>query len=468
MCKPALFFITFFLFSEYLYGQTVTTPLKMDTLTVRLLQIPGIGPAGFSSIGLSATDRATDDEQVRSYPELKNIPAAISDVKAFFHPVNLLQYLFENYFIGKISKSYLMEKAKFYRWNLADTTRFSNKALKLGIAFITGFDENKKEVCMIDENNNGDLADDTIRPLTKQIMDPDQIVNTSRTVAISYFWGGKLYEKKILVAINQPFNTQHGQVSLTFPEFAYAKFLYKGQSYLITKSSDYMSDSFVAVLPDKPNFSPVNASNRTRVNRFFKIGNDDFKLISINEFTNEVVIAKEDVKDLIITNAENLHTRINPVSNTDRDNTISASVGFIAPLVKGTEINIIQNAKPIVSTQNLKGKYVFIDFWATYCAPCIDDLPKLADVYKKFSRDKFEMIGVLDENNYSIATKLLHDNNVSWPTIQLHDAKTNIEGYAPIVSFPSSYLIDPKGKIIAVNLRGDELMSTLMRLLNVK
>ena len=102
-----------------------------------------------------------------------------------------------------------------------------------------------------------------------------------------------------------------------------------------------------------------------------------------------------------------------------------------------------------------KGKYVLVDFWASWCGPCIAEIPVLVEVYNKYKGDKFEMLGVAVWDKREETLKSIEKYNTSWPQIiDASDIPTNLYGISGI---PHIILFDPDGKIVARDLRGDKL-----------
>ena len=142
----------------------------------------------------------------------------------------------------------------------------------------------------------------------------------------------------------------------------------------------------------------------------------------------------------------------------------SSQVGFMAPQIQGVRIGNQNDLKELVSLEQMKGKYVYIDIWSTSCGPCIADFPEIMRSYDKFTRDQFEIIGVVDERTANGAANLVTKHQLKWPNIKTNTAGTIIKGY-DVISYPTSYLVDKEGKIIAQNLRGMELLNKLNTLI---
>lgn len=119
-----------------------------------------------------------------------------------------------------------------------------------------------------------------------------------------------------------------------------------------------------------------------------------------------------------------------------------------------------------VSLSSFRGKYVLVDFWASWCRPCRDENPNVVKAYNKFRNKNFTVLGVSLDNNRQPWLKAIKNDNLSWT--QVSDLKGwNNEAAAKynIQSIPQNFLIDPTGKIIAKNLRGPDLDSRLCEIL---
>jgi peroxiredoxin len=139
------------------------------------------------------------------------------------------------------------------------------------------------------------------------------------------------------------------------------------------------------------------------------------------------------------------------------------AVGVTAPDFTQADVNGVP-----VKLSSFKGKYVLIDFWASWCGPCRQENPNVVKVYNKYKDKNFTILGVsLDrpegKNDWLAAIK---NDGLNWT--QVSDLKfwqNEAAALYFISAIPSNFLIGPDGKIIAKNLRGDDLESKLEEVL---
>ncbi len=110
-----------------------------------------------------------------------------------------------------------------------------------------------------------------------------------------------------------------------------------------------------------------------------------------------------------------------------------------------------------------KGKYVLVDFWASWCPPCRAEIPNLAEVYKKYKGDKFELLSVAVWDKIDDSKKAIEELKMTWPQI-INGQKIPTDLYG-IKGIPQIILFGPDGTIIKRNLRGEEIGKTLAELL---
>lgn len=141
---------------------------------------------------------------------------------------------------------------------------------------------------------------------------------------------------------------------------------------------------------------------------------------------------------------------------------LTTSIGRVAPDFSLKDINNKE-----VSLSQYRGKYVLLDFWASWCAPCRAENPNVVKAYHQYNSKNFTVLGLsvdreVDRDKW---LKAVEEDNLPWAQI-IDEGENSTADIYSIKSIPANYLINPEGVIIAKNLRGKQLHEVIEELLN--
>ena len=120
-----------------------------------------------------------------------------------------------------------------------------------------------------------------------------------------------------------------------------------------------------------------------------------------------------------------------------------------------------------VSLSSLRGKYVLVDFWASWCGPCRQENPNVLAAYNKYKSKNFTVLGVSLDKAKPAWIEAINMDGLTWTHISdLQGWQNSVAQQFQIFNIPQNFLIGPDGKVVAKNLRGPALERKLARLLN--
>ena len=129
---------------------------------------------------------------------------------------------------------------------------------------------------------------------------------------------------------------------------------------------------------------------------------------------------------------------------------------FTATDIKGGKISLSEIAKA--------NKYVLVDFWASWCRPCRAEIPNVKAIYDKHHADGFEIVSVSIDEEENPWIKAVEKEGLVWPNAR--DTDKSIAGKYNVTSVPTMVVIDSEGKLVAENLRGEELAAKIDELMS--
>lgn len=156
-------------------------------------------------------------------------------------------------------------------------------------------------------------------------------------------------------------------------------------------------------------------------------------------------------------------------------NNNAAVTEFLVKMAKLKSVQVGQQApeftinsvdgKPI-KLADFKGKYVMLDFWASWCMPCRQENPNVVKAYNAYKDKNFTILGISLDKDAEAWKKAIAADNLTWAhASDLKDFESPTALLYGIDAIPSSFIVDPNGKIVAKNLRGAELDAFLNKTL---
>lgn len=397
----------------------------------------GLGPfeGGFFTITWDTDKSEYSSLYKKSYPTLKGVPENLTDISRAFIFFEARQFVYQNYKAGKISKEKFIKFTNETNWKL-DENRMVKNQIHCFVTIIRGKNRNGETIYILDYNNNHDLSDDEpFKPVSWKLSEEELHKNIIKIP----------YERKsnnsIIVDTAALMIVLNGKdLQFTMAEYVTSDILINENKYqLILCSNLFLSRSF-----SKTQFVIWADSMQSK-----KI-NDDYILTDSSIFFIEQKPFRY--------NGFDIQKGLVSIEEVDPDNYYSPQMGFKAPFFSGTDILSGKN----IALRSFKGKYVFIDFWGTWCSPCRSELPKLINAYSKIDKERIVMISIASSDKIDVLKAFVKKQNMHWYQLLSNSITTHYK----INAFPTNFVIDPDGKIMLKDVDTENLALLLNGLAN--
>ena len=415
-------------------GKIIELPLSLQN---------GYGPFHFGIAMMSDFLVNENDTLGKSYINESEYFKGLLDVKYGNIESNGYQSDYQDYLLGTIAKERYDEIQKSWGW-IPNTLYLSDTPVKTKIAFAYGKDHSGNPKIVIDANNNLDLNDDKVyTPVDLDLLFNEHLNKDSLVQAHSIHVSFESFIQNQIVPVTVPILVMyHSQLGFIFNFAQYATARCKGETIAVcwdgfTRMA-YITTEITMVADMRKN-EIAKEEDVILQNEYIEIKGEVYKNLGINTSKNALILEKVDLPKTQI---------------------VSTQVGCKSPSFEGEEFT----NKSSISSEMLKGKYIFLDFWATWCGPCIQDIPNLKELYAQVDTSRIEIIGIVGDSPADMINEMINQHQITWPQIVSDDNNKITEkfGVGILKGYPTSFLLNPEGIIIAKNFRGEELVENVL------
>jgi len=235
---------------------------------------------------------------------------------------------------------------------------------------------------------------------------------------------------------------------------------------------DKISNAEIAAAPELTGdtaFTNQVARHHFKMIADFQQKNLEFAKTHPNSYFAPVALFGTAANDKTVAIAEQVFKTFSPqIQATDNGKTIQEFINAHYRLKIGGTAPVFSQLNPegkSISLASYKGKIVLIDFWASWCSPCRQEIPNLVSQYKMYKDKGFEILSVSLDNNRDKWLKAVQQEGMAWPQVcDLNGQNNNVARLYGVSAIPATFLVDRDGKLINTGLRGEDLNKRLAEL----
>lgn len=425
------FFILLFV-TKFLFPGCKDKDNNRDKMILSAKKVMGYGHAPNSFTYLSFFDeKGSSSPWSGIHAELKNIPDTLKNIRVSLNPTCWGQFVYQNYKQGTLPTDFFRELEN--DWQL-DTSKLTASEIHCFFTVVLGENDNGQMFYIIDRDNDLDLKNDSVKPLKKTYKPffPDMGKIESSDIDkffYEYYNGKEVKRDSSWVYI---FRDHFGRPSFVIFEHREADLKVRDREYRIeikapVNTPDYSSYTKIAKLTDGLSTIPEK----------YWLSPGEYLIIEDSLYFRI---------DRININGDSLFMTWDREAELKGGSQIGMkALDFTAVSLDGKEIRL----------SDYRGKYIILDFWGTWCAPCVSFLETLKEIHNTYIDKNLVILGIANDKLASLK-KFLQQHPLPWPQISQyrpdHDSLLNLY---KITGYPTTFLIDTSGKIVSKHSQND-------------